>query len=129
MKLTILISPNKILQILLAVTVLLTLASSAGSLLGQMSIDNYFLVEMRESWIRLFDPNGEANIIAWYSACTLLLCSLHYWTMRVHTLKRQVFILEITKLRVHVPFILTSRSIADSRKIRDRYLLTCMAVQ
>ena len=75
MKNTISISPNKLLQILLVVTVLLTLASAAGSLLGQMSIDNSFLVEMRESWIRLFDPNGEANIIAWYSACTLLLCS------------------------------------------------------
>jgi len=75
MKNTISISPHKLLQILLVVTVLLTLASAVMSLLDQMSIDNSLLAEMQESWIRLFDPNGEANIIAWYSSSTLLLCS------------------------------------------------------
>ena len=75
MKNTISISPNKLSQILLVVTVFLTLASATSSFLGQVSIDNALLVEMRESFMRLFDPNGEANIIAWYSACTLLLCS------------------------------------------------------
>jgi len=76
MKNIISISPNRILQILVVVLVFLTLAGAAGSLLGRVSIDNYFLGEMRESFIRLFDPNGEANIIAWYSASALLLCSL-----------------------------------------------------
>jgi len=75
MKNIISIAPNRFSQILVVVIVFLTLASAAGSFLGQVSIDNYFLVEMRESFVRLFDPNGEANIIAWYSASTLLLCS------------------------------------------------------
>jgi len=75
MKNIISISPRKLVQILLVVIVLLTLASAVGSLLGQVTIDNYLLVEMRESWMRLFDPNGEANIIAWYSSSALLLCS------------------------------------------------------
>jgi len=75
MKNTISISSHKLLQILLVVTVLLTLASAAVGLLDQVSIDNSLLAEIQESWIRLFDPNGEANIIAWYSSSTLLLCS------------------------------------------------------
>ena len=70
MKNTISISPHKLLQILLVVTVLLTLASAAVGLLDQVSIDNSLLAEIQESWIRLFDPNGEANIIAWYSSST-----------------------------------------------------------
>ena len=75
MKNTISISPHKLVQIMLIVIVLLTLASAAGSFLEQVSIDNSLLVEVRESWVRLFGPNGEANIIAWYSSSALLLCS------------------------------------------------------
>ncbi len=77
MKNIILISPNRFLQILVFVIVFLMLASTAGSFLRLVPIvDNYFLVEMRESFIRLFNPNGEANIIAWYSSSALLLSSL-----------------------------------------------------
>jgi len=75
MKNIIFISPKKFSQILLVVIGVLTLASIAGSFWRLASIDSYFFVKMRKSFIRLFDPNGEANIIAWYSASALLLCS------------------------------------------------------
>ena len=75
MKNIIFISPNSFLKILSVVIVLLTLASAAGSLSEQLSIDNYLLAEARDSFIRLFIATGEANIMAWYSSSALLLCS------------------------------------------------------
>ncbi len=76
MKNIISISPNRFSQILVVVIVFLTLASAAGSFLEPISVDNYLLVELKESFIRLFNVNGEANITTWYSASALLLCSL-----------------------------------------------------
>jgi hypothetical protein len=75
MRTNISISPGKLSGILFVVVVLLTLASSAGSMLTHLSIDDYYLAEMRESFIRLFNLDGEANISAWYSSSALLLCS------------------------------------------------------
>ncbi len=75
MKNIIFISPKRFSQILLVVIGVLMLASIAGSFWRLVPVDSYFFVKMRKSFIRLFDPNGEANIIAWYSASALLLCS------------------------------------------------------
>ena len=51
-------------------------ASSYWADRARNSRDDGFVAELRESFVRLFDPNGEANVIAWYSASTLLLCAL-----------------------------------------------------
>ena len=61
MKNIIFISPNSFLKILSVVIVLLTLASAAGSLSEQLSIDNYLLEEARDAFIRLFIVTGEAE--------------------------------------------------------------------
>ncbi len=75
MKNIISISP-RVSKILLIVIVLLTVASVAASFWEQIPADKYLVVEIRESFIRLFNPNGEANIISWYSSSALLLSSV-----------------------------------------------------
>ncbi len=75
MKNIIFVSPKKFSQILLVVVGVLILASIAGSFWSLVPVDSHFFVKMRKRFIYLFDPNGEANIIAWYSSSTLLLCS------------------------------------------------------
>ena len=69
------VSPNKFLKINAIVIVSFILLSAAGSIWNLVSIDDYFLAEMRESFVRLFSPNEEANIITWYSTSILLLSS------------------------------------------------------
>ena len=75
MKNQILISPKKLSQILIVVIMVLIIASVIVSYWEKMSYDNNFLLEMQESYIRLFNINGEANIPAWFSSCILLLSS------------------------------------------------------
>lgn len=75
MKNIISISPKKVAQTLLVVVILLILGSVIGAWSNQFSINNHLLAEARDAFIRLFLVNGEANIIAWYSSLTLLLCS------------------------------------------------------
>ncbi len=69
------ISSKRLSQILMAVIVFLMIASTIGIFWDRISYDNNFLIEMRESYIRLFNLNGEANIPAWFSSCILLLSS------------------------------------------------------
>ncbi len=76
MKNVIFVSSKKFSQILLVVIGVLTLAGIAGSLWSLVPVESYFFAKMQKRFIYLFDPNGEANIIAWYSASTILLCSL-----------------------------------------------------
>lgn len=72
---SILISRKKLFQILFTIIMFLVVASSIGSFWENSSIDNNILLEMRESYIRLFNINGEANIPTWFSSSILLLCS------------------------------------------------------
>lgn len=70
------LSPRKVTRLLIVVMLNLVLASSVGSFLNHISIEGYLLREARDSFVRLFSLDGEANIPAWYSSSLLLLASM-----------------------------------------------------
>jgi hypothetical protein len=75
MKVAIPIFPSRITQILIIAVIGLTLTGLAAALSTGMHIENYWLREAHESFVRLFHLAGEANISAWYSSSTLLFCA------------------------------------------------------
>ena len=70
------LSPRSVLQALLLVISCLALMSLMTSIADSLTLDNYVLGELRESFVRLFTLEGETNVPAWYSSSMLLLCSL-----------------------------------------------------
>ena len=54
----------------------LTVAGIGAGLSTLISVDDYLMMEMKESYVRLFILSGEANIPSWYASSTLLLCSI-----------------------------------------------------
>lgn len=67
----IVIPPGRISRILVAVALLLTLASIA------VQFSKYVLGhDTLLGFVRLFDANAEGNVPTWYSSSTLLMCSL-----------------------------------------------------
>ena len=72
----IVISPRKILRLCFALLCLLTVAGLIASWLNTLAVDHALISEARESFVRLFRVDGEANIPAWYSSSLLLLSAL-----------------------------------------------------
>lgn len=70
------LSPQKVTRLLIVVMLNLVLASIVGNFLNYISIEHYLLREARDSFVRLFSLDGEANIPAWYSSSLLLLASM-----------------------------------------------------
>lgn len=77
-------SPRRVIQILGGVVFCLTLAGIvAGFSRGIHVHNNYLLTEAIESFARLFNLTGEANIPAWYAASTLLSCAVLLATIAI----------------------------------------------
>ncbi len=76
MKITISISLQGVAKVLLSVVLCLTFVGVIANYSRHLTLDDYLLREMRESFVRLFSLDGEANIPAWYSSSSLLLCSM-----------------------------------------------------
>ena len=72
----------------LMVTIIgLTVLNLVSFALQQWTTDNYWLSEVVQSLVRLFDTNGEANIPSWYSSSALLAASALLFV--IATLKAQ----------------------------------------
>ncbi len=69
------ISPKKLSKILALLILFFITASALGSIWENVAYDPGFMFEMRESYIRLFNINGEANFPSWFSSGILLLSS------------------------------------------------------
>lgn len=70
------LSPQKVTRLLIVVMLSLVLASIVGSFLNSISLERPLLREARDSFVRLFSLDGEANIPAWYSSSLVLLASM-----------------------------------------------------
>jgi hypothetical protein len=66
------LTPASVAKGLSAIVVVLSAMSLITNLSLSVSIDGYWLHEIRESLVRLFDINGEGNIPSWYSSSALL---------------------------------------------------------
>jgi hypothetical protein len=75
MKIMIAISPSRVSQILIVVVFCLTLTGIAAGVSREIRVHNYWIAEAVDSFVRLFDLAGEANIAAWYASSTLLICA------------------------------------------------------
>ena len=70
------VSPRRLIRLLIFGVVGLAFVSIAGILSADLPVEDYFLMEARESFIRLFALDAEANIPTWYSSALLLFCSI-----------------------------------------------------
>jgi hypothetical protein len=69
------LSPASITRVLSAIVFGLSAMSLVANLSLAVPIDGYWMNEIRDSLVRLFDINGEGNIPSWYSSSALLACA------------------------------------------------------
>lgn len=75
MKVLISICPRKIAWVMALAALGLVLASIVGSIWTRMPVEGELLIEIRESYVRLFYLDWEANVPTWFSSSQLLLCA------------------------------------------------------
>lgn len=69
-------SIRKFVKILLIVTAVLSIFNLLAIYSEDLLLEKELLVEIRESFVRLFSVDREANVPTWFSSSMLLLCSL-----------------------------------------------------
>lgn len=79
----IIFSPNKIVKILLIITTILIIFNILAVCSEDLILESELLLEIRESFIRLFSVDKEANVPTWFSSSMLLLCSLLLFVIAV----------------------------------------------
>ena len=69
-------SINRFVKILLFVTAVLITFNLLAVYSEELTLDQVLLLEIRESFVRLFSLDKEANVPTWFSSSMLLLCSI-----------------------------------------------------
>ena len=69
------LSTKRAIEVLVVIVIVLSLLGLMAVLLGRLSLTNDLLEEFRESVVRLFSLDAEANVPTWYSSSMLLLLS------------------------------------------------------
>ena len=66
---------KRVLFLMIVAIVVLTVLGFGAYLVAGMQFENRWLNECQESFVRIFDTDGEGNVPSWYSSSMLLVAS------------------------------------------------------